>query len=75
MDGLGTAGMEVRPSQAESRGRRESWYRGRSQRAVGWGEQQKDGWFIEGLVQTLIKIQTGMKFNHMASPSSQKTSE
>ena len=47
---------------------------GRSQRAVGWGKQQKDGWFIEGLVQTLIKIQIGMKFDLMASPSSQKTS-
>lgn len=30
----------------------------------------REGWFIEGLVQTLIKIQTGMKCNLMASLSS-----
>lgn len=74
MDGLGTAGTEVRPSQAASRDHRESQCQGRRQRAMGWGEQQKYGWFIEGLVQTLTKIQIGMKFNLMASPSSQKTS-
>lgn len=67
--------MEVRPSEAESRGRRESGCQGRSQRVLDGGEQSKVGWFIEGLVQTLIKIQTGMIFNLIASPSSQKTSE
>lgn len=36
---------------------------------------KKDGWFIEGLVQKLIKIQTGMKFSLVASLSSRKTSE
>lgn len=39
------------------------------------GQQPKVRWFIEGLVQTLIKIQTGMIFNLTASPSSQKTNE
>lgn len=72
---MGTAGMEVRPSQAESRGCRESRREGSGPGAVGRPEQRKDGRFIESLVQTLIKIQISMKLSLMASLSSQKTNE